>query len=156
MGMVSNKIEVMVLNELGKTAFWDLFLDNEIETLPTNNESLFADYSSAAAFADCIGRGFKDTWEDYSDGSSNFIEEYCESFEDSGYKDLKRAITKLAKGLDISTAFKKVIIVSNNQGDNGRELKWNLFDLESNSYEYGFDELPRGTSDCEAFMKSKL
>jgi phosphinothricin acetyltransferase len=60
MGMVSNKIEVMLLTKKGEKVYWELWLDNEISTELTEDKSLFS-ASSVEEFAERI----KNTLADY-------------------------------------------------------------------------------------------
>ena len=62
MGMVANKIEVMLLTEKGEKIHWELWLDNEISTELTNDEHLFDSASTVNEFAESIGKGFKDAF----------------------------------------------------------------------------------------------
>lgn len=149
MGMVSNKIEVMILTQNGKMVYWDCWLDNEIQTVPTHDKSLFSKFSSVNDFVECIGKGFKDEfWEDdWND--DNFIKEYSESFADeftgNPYRKLKSIVKKAAEGLTIISAFKKVVLLSNNDDeDNERTYQYDVFDLENNTLKFGNVKAKKG------------
>ena len=81
MGMVSNKIEVMLLTQKGEKVYWELWLDNEIGTVLTEDKSLFS-ASSVEEFAESIGKGFKDEfpYDDDYEPDPNFIKQYCDDF----------------------------------------------------------------------------
>ena len=157
MGMISNRVEVMIQNSDNKTVYWDMFLDNEIETEVIKDKKLFSSYSSIDELVARIGEGFKDPWGEDED-DKNFIKSYCEDFGDDGYKRLKRQVTKIVKGLDFASAIKKIILVSNNETDEGRALEWSLFNFtaKKNPQKTGTEYVSYDTEDAKAFMKSML
>lgn len=176
MGMVANKIEVMLLTEKGEKIHWELWLDNEISTELTNDEHLFDSASTVEEFAGSIGKGFKDAYpfdDDDYEPDPNFIKQYCDDFggsnpyddEDDDFTKLKKLIKKRARKASCKTVFKKVVLVSNNQCEGYREYAYNVFDLENNTFERGVKKASLGSDyydpdDCKPkskdFMESLL
>lgn len=153
MGMVSNKIEVMLLTKKGEKAYWELWLDNEIGTVLTEDKSLFS-ASSVEEFAESIGKGFKDEfpYDDDYEPDPNFIKQYCDDFagsnpfaEEDEYTQLKKLIKRKAKKSSCTEVFKKVVLVSNNHYEGCRKYKYNVFDLEAKTVSRGCKEAAFGS-----------
>ena len=138
MGMISNKIEVMLLTKKREKVYWELWLDNEISTELTEDKSLFS-ASSVEEFAESIGKGFKDEYPDEDDEPDpNFIKQYSNDFagcnpfdEEDDYTRLKNLITEYAQGAPCPEAFKKVVLVANNQCSGRREYHYIVFNLKT-------------------------
>jgi len=177
MGMVANKIEVMLLTQNGERIHWELWLDNEISTELTNDKHLFDGASTVNAFAESIGRGFKDEFpfDDDYEPDPNFIKQYCDDFcgdnpyaeedDDDDYTELKKLIKKYAKKVPCTEAFKKVVLLSNNQMEECRRFNYNLFDFEKKTFMRGSKDAKPGENyydpdDCtpksKDFMESLL
>lgn len=149
MGMVSNKIEVMLLTQKGEKVYWELWLDNEISAELTEDKSLFS-ASSVEEFAESIGKGFKDEFpcDDDYEPDPNFIKQYCDDFcginpyddeedDDDDYTQLKKLIKEKAKKAPCTEVFKKVVLVSNNHCEGHREYKYIVFNLKTQKWSVG-------------------
>ena len=148
MGMVSNKIEVMLITKKREKVYWELWLDNEISTELTEDKSLFS-ASSVEEFAESIGKCFKDKFpcDDDYELDPNFIKQYCDDFccsnpyddeeDDDEYTQLKKLIKKKAEKAPCTEVFKKVVLVSNNHCEGHREYKHKVFDLEAKTVSNG-------------------
>lgn len=168
MGMVVNKVEVMLLTQDGKKLYWGMELDNEISTTLTNNKNLFDSATSVNAFAECIGKGFMDEYmDDEYVTDPNFIKQYCDDFSPyygDTFASLKKLINQYAGKESCKTAFVKVVLLSNNAFDGSREYKYNVFDLEKNTMQEGQTHAaisgtyysPIYTPESKDFMESLL
>ena len=158
MGMVSNKIEVMLLTDSDQLFHWEMYLDNELSTNQKHNKKLFAKYSTIDEFVECIGKGFGNMFAE-DDGEDNFIKWYCESYDTESYEELKNLVVEAVGESEVSNAFKKVLLVSNEQDYGQRNYSWNLYNfrVKSRLLTSGSDYVqPASDDDCEKFMETLI
>lgn len=165
MGMECSAIHVMLLTQNDEIVSWNLDLANEMQADLVGNADLFLSFSNAGTFAGCIGKGFKDYYEE-EPSKKNFIKQYCDDFYENGYKELQKKVKAVVKDTDVKSAFKKVVLLSNTPTDGSRDYKWNLFDLSTNTFKCGeqlikyisgrYGDTYAGDPNPEDFMKALI
>lgn len=106
MGMECSAIHVMLLTQNDEIVSWNLDLANEMQADLVGNADLFLSFSNAGTFAGCIGKGFKDYYEE-EPSKKNFIKQYCDDFYENGYKELQKKLRLLLKILMLNLRLKK-------------------------------------------------
>lgn len=155
MGMVSNKVEVLVVPETGKAIYFDYALENEIRAELTEDRRLFSGVTTINELIDRIGYGFCDAWDKDEKGNYNFLLDMFEAFGDmddfdeddeeddededcksSGNFEYDEFVSEIQR-LKLNDICSIVLMTNDEDYGGDREFRWIRYDLKTGNVAAG-------------------